>query len=180
MMARAAGAPTAVQLEMVNDFFNRHIRYAEDIALWGQDDYWAAPMQTIRRGAGDSEDYVIAKYASLRGLGIPARQLRLIYVRVRLAATGSGMFRPHMVLGYYPAPNSAPLILGSLVPNILPASERSDLAPVSSFNSRGLRLESASASRGNPIARLSPWRSVVRRMHAHGFLTPNQPTGKEK
>lgn len=170
-MQQAADAPIKRQLELINDFFNQHVRYRTDAALWGQEDYWAAPMQTMRRGAGDCDDYVIAKYASLVELGVPIDRLRLIYVRARLGAPGSGLSRAHMVLGYYATPTSVPLILDSLLPHIMPANQRNDLKPIFSFNSDGLWAGSSRQSRGDPVARLSPWRAVLQRMKEEGFLT---------
>lgn len=172
-MAQANSAAEKQQLEIINDFFNRHIRYSEDSQLWHQKDYWAAPMQTLHQGAGDCEDYVIAKYASLIELGVPAQRLRLIYVRARLGAPGSGLSRAHMVLGYYATPTAEPLVLDSLLPNIMPASQRGDLKPIFSFNGDGLWAGNSSQSRADPVARLSPWRSVLKRMRAEGFVTGN-------
>lgn len=168
-LQRAAGASLQTKLELINDFFNQHIRYATDASLWQQHDYWAAPLQTMRRGAGDCEDYVIAKYASLRELGIPADKLRLIYVRARLGAPGSGLSRPHMVLGYYRTPDAVPMLLDSLLPAIMPANQRPDLTPIFSFNADGLWDGNGPASAADPVARLSPWRSVIQRMQAAGF-----------
>ena len=45
-----------------------------------------------------------------------------------------------MVLSYYPAPEAEPLLLDNLVAEILPASLRTDLRPVYSFNSEGLSV----------------------------------------
>src|SRR5450830_1573519 len=36
--------PINDKLKRVNEFFNRHIAYGENIDVWGQDDYWATPM----------------------------------------------------------------------------------------------------------------------------------------
>lgn len=157
------------KLKLINDFFNQHIQYASDESLWQHNDYWSAPLQTMRRGAGDCEDYVIAKYASLRELGVPADKLRLIYVRARLEAPGNGSSRAHMVLGYYPSPGAIPLILDSLLPGIVPATERPDLTPIFSFNAHGLWDGDGPPSGADPVARLSPWRSVLERMQAAGF-----------
>lgn len=168
-LRQAKGAHLRAQLELINDFFNQHIQYASDASLWQQNDYWSAPLQTMRRGAGDCEDYVIAKYASLRELGVAADKLRLIYVRARLGAPGSGLSRAHMVLGYYPTPGSIPLVLDSLLPGIVPATQRPDLTPIFSFNAHGLWDTDNPASAADPVARLSPWRSVLERMQAAGF-----------
>ena len=75
-----------------------------------------------------------------------------------------------MVLGYYPSPQSEPVILDSLISTVLPASERTDLAPVFSFNSRGLWVgQGTAAASGSPTARLSLWREVLVRMQEEGI-----------
>ena len=75
------------QIRMVNEFFNRNIVYRSDQELWGSEDHWATPLEALGRAGGDCEDYSIAKYASLRMLGIPDSRLRLFYVHARLGAT---------------------------------------------------------------------------------------------
>lgn len=74
------------QLPAVNTFWNRAVLQSEDSVLWSQSDYWATPLETLGRGAGDCEDYVIGKYFSLLRLGVAVEKLRLIYVRARLGA----------------------------------------------------------------------------------------------
>lgn len=158
----------AVQLKGVNDFFNRRVRWLEDSQIWGEEDYWATPLETLGRGAGDCEDYSIAKYQTLKKLGVPGERLRMIYVRARLGR--GSVTQAHMVLGYYATPGAEPLVLDNLLPTILPASERDDLSPVFSFNSDGLWAGGASQSLAVPTQRLSRWRNVLLRMSAEGFL----------
>ena len=64
------------QVERVNAYVNA-FRYVPDVRNWGKSDYWASPEELFRRG-GDCEDYVIAKYLSLRAVGVPARDLRVL------------------------------------------------------------------------------------------------------
>lgn len=158
----------AVQLNGVNDFFNRQVRWLDDSQIWGEEDYWATPLETLGRGAGDCEDYSIAKYQTLKKLGVPGERLRMIYVRARLGR--GSVTQAHMVLGYYATPGAEPLVLDNLLPTILPASERDDLSPVFSFNSDGLWAGGASQSLAVPTQRLSRWRNVLLRMSAEGFL----------
>ena len=49
------------KIKRVNEFFNRRIAWGEDQVVWGQLDYWATPMDTLGKGAGDCEDFAIAK-----------------------------------------------------------------------------------------------------------------------
>ncbi|WP_146875789.1 transglutaminase-like cysteine peptidase [Halovibrio variabilis] len=156
------------QLRGVNDFFNRRIRWIDDIQVWGQEDYWATPLEAMGKGQGDCEDYSIAKYITLKQLGVTSRYLRMIYVRARIGR--SQITQAHMVLGYYSAPDAEPLVLDNIVPSITPASQRTDLDPLFSFNSDGLWAGGSSESRADPLARLSRWRSVIERMQTQGFL----------
>lgn len=177
LLAETRELDVDTQLARINTFFNRTIRFADDIVVWQQDDYWASPLETMGRGSGDCEDFTIAKYTSLRLLGVPDEQLRLIYVRARLGGPSSTLSQAHMVLGYYPSPDAEPLILDNLIGDILPASRRSDLQPVFSFNSAGLWVGGASRSSADPTARLSRWSRVLERMRAEGITLP--ATGAE-
>lgn len=160
-------APLQSQLREVNNFFNRRIRWVDDIDNWGREDFWATPLETMGRGQGDCEDYSIAKYVTLKQLGVPGEQLRLIYVRARIGR--SQITQAHMVLGWYETPAAEPLILDNLVPSIMPAAQRTDLDPLFSFNSQGLWAGGGTESRADPLARLSRWRSVIDRMQEQGF-----------
>ncbi len=168
LLERLRDADVETQLRGVNDFINRRVRWLEDPRVWGQDDYWATPLETLGRGAGDCEDFTIAKYVSLRELQVPEPRLRLIYVKARIGR--SRITQAHMVLGHYPTPESEPLILDNLVPSITPASQRTDLDPLFSFNGSGLWAGGSSRSRADPVARLSRWRSAIDRMRQQGFI----------
>ena len=168
-MASVAGADDAAKLKAVNDFYNQHLAYMEDIDNWGQLDYWASPLESLGKGAGDCEDYAIGKYFTLTSLGVPHARLRMVYVRASIAGAPNG-FVAHMVLAYYPTPEAEPLVLDNLQPAIRPAGERPDLAPVFSFNAEGLwqGVGSIRAS-GDPLTRLSKWREVLTRARQDGF-----------
>lgn len=168
LLERLANSEVGEQLREVNDFFNRRVRWLDDIDIWKQEDYWATPLETLGRGEGDCEDFTIAKYITLKQLGVPGERLRMIYVRARLGR--SDMSQAHMVLGYYRHPSVEPLVLDNLVPSITPASQRTDLTPVFSFNSDGLWAGGSSESRADPTQRLSRWRNVLGRMQEQGFL----------
>ncbi|WP_372612289.1 transglutaminase-like cysteine peptidase [Halomonas sp.] len=168
LLDRLAGADLRTQLREVNDFFNRRIRWVDDIVAWGQEDYWATPLEALGNRQGDCEDYSIGKYVTLKQLGVPGDQLRMIYVRARIGR--SQIVQAHMVLGYYETPAAEPLLLDNLVPSITPASQRTDLDPVFSFNSSGLWAGSSTQSRADPLARLSRWRNAISRMQQQGFI----------
>lgn len=169
LMEEARAMPEDEKLKSINVFFNRRMRYASDQDVWGQTDYWASPLEFMGKSAGDCEDYAIAKYVSLQMLGVPAEKLRMIYVRARFGGPGSTNSEAHMVLGYYPAPGDEPLILDSLVGSIRPASSRTDLMPIFSFNTQGLWVGGATSSAADPTARLSQWRAVIERMRQEGL-----------
>jgi predicted transglutaminase-like cysteine proteinase len=152
------------RLQVVNQFFNHQVRYAEDIDVWRETDYWATPIQALWKGAGDCEDYAIAKYFSLRHLGIPSDKLRITYVKALQQN------RAHMVLTYYSSPNAMPLVLDSLMDDIKFANQRNDLVPVYSFNAEGLWLTGAGGDRKvGDTKRLSRWQDVLTKMTAEGF-----------
>lgn len=153
----------------VNDFINSNTSFMEDIDHWHQSDYWATPLETLGSGAGDCEDYTIAKYVALLQMGITVDHLRLIYVKAQIGGPASRVFQAHMVLGYYAQPDSIPLILDSLVNDIASADKRTDLHPVFSFNSDGLWVGNQPQPQIDPTARLSRWRDLLDRMKQEGF-----------
>ena len=57
-------------LRDVNQFFNQRYQFVDDIDLWKQPDYWATPLESMARAAGDCEDYTIAKYFTLLELAV--------------------------------------------------------------------------------------------------------------
>ncbi|WP_428839699.1 transglutaminase-like cysteine peptidase [Achromobacter spanius] len=154
------------KLTTANDFWNQTLLSSEDSTLWKQADYWATPLESLGRGAGDCEDYVIGKYFTLLAMGVPANKLRFIYVRARVGGPASSSQVAHMVLGYYDTPNAVPLVLDSLISTILPATQRRDLTPVFSFNADGVYVDGKAAA---PVDRLSRWRDLLQRMERDGI-----------
>lgn len=171
LVASMQAAPDADRIKRTNDYFNRQIQFGEDIAIWGQLDYWATPMETIGKGAGDCEDFAIAKYFTLKAMGTAPEKLRLIYVRAKTGSAESAPTQAHMVLAYYAQPDAEPLVMDNLVSEIRPASRRPDLIPVFSFNSEGV-FTGTSGRDGAPaagVARLSRWEDLLKRAYAEGF-----------
>ena len=166
MAERAAAMPDERErLTAINAFFNTRVAFRDDIETWGQIDYWATPLELLDKGAGDCEDYAIAKYMSLLSAGVPQARLRLVYVRAQF----QGRPQAHMVLAYYAQPESEPLILDNINPEIRPASLRPDLTPVFSFNGEGLGSGVGATTAGNPLVRLSLWRDLLAKAKAEGF-----------
>lgn len=120
-------------LEKVNNFFNM-LRFISDINLWSETDYWATPIEFIGVNGGDCEDFAIAKYFTLRELGIADEKLRITMV------TAMSLNQYHMVVAYYDTPSSVPLILDNIESTITPATKRKDLIPIFSFNGTQLWL----------------------------------------
>ncbi|MBX3622874.1 MAG: transglutaminase-like cysteine peptidase [Rhizobacter sp.] len=168
LLMQAKGQDEPAQLQSINQFFNRHILFRDDTVAWGQNDYWASPLESLDKGQGDCEDYAIAKYFSLLAVGMPTSKLRLVYVRAQIGGP-QGAVQAHMVLAYYAAPGAEPLILDNLITEVRPASRRPDLVPVFSFNSEGLWQGVGAQTAGDPSARLSRWREVLVKARAEGF-----------
>ncbi len=139
-----------------NTFWN-YIPYVRDLRHWGADDYWATPLESLGSNGGDCEDYAIGKYFTLKALGVPAQKLRITYVRA-LKWNES-----HMVLAYYPEPDADPYILDNLVPSVLPASQRTDLEPVYSFNDDDLWTVTQQNSVGKS-SQIRKWRDLLEKM----------------
>ncbi|MBD9484675.1 transglutaminase-like cysteine peptidase [Pseudomonas sp. PDM14] len=150
------------KLVTVNRFFNRQLRFSADQQNWQQEDYWATPIEALLKGAGDCEDYSVAKYFTLRRLGIPSEKLRITYVKALRYN------QAHMVLTYYAEPGAPPLVLDNLIGEIRPAAERKDLLPVYSFNAEGLYLP-GSVSKKSDAKKLSRWQELMKKMRAEGF-----------
>ncbi|MEH6533191.1 MAG: transglutaminase-like cysteine peptidase [Photobacterium frigidiphilum] len=146
------------KLREVNNFFNQLI-FIDDIKLWGKEDFWATPLEFLGVGAGDCEDFSIAKYFSLRELGVADNKLRLVYVK----ALELNQF--HMVVAYYPTPSSVPLLLDNLNGDIKPATERPDLLPIYSFNASKLWLmkQKGQGQLAGKASRLSLWNDLRQR-----------------
>lgn len=135
MLESSKDENTLTKIKNVNDFFNK-ITYKSDLSVWGIKDYWATPFEFMGVGAGDCEDYAIAKYFSLIKLGIPDEKLRITYVSYKKA--NSKFEQAHMVLTYYHKTGVEPVVLDNIDKTLQVASKRTDLKPVYSFNASGL------------------------------------------
>ena len=140
ILNRSVGRAEMEQLKLTNDFINLiefiHSPYYQDGL-----DFRLSPMAFLILGAGDSEEFSMAKYFTLRKMGIQASRLRLTYTERQSNHT------PHMVLAYYPSADADPLILDYLDKNIRPLSQRQDLRPVYSFDAEQLWLMQPDANR---------------------------------
>jgi predicted transglutaminase-like cysteine proteinase len=124
LVARLADRPRREKIDRVNAFFNR-MPYALDPAAWGANDYWATPLQFLSR-SGDCEDYAIAKFVTLRQLGIGSDEMRIVVVddtNLRVA---------HAVLVV--AEEDRLLVLDNQVPDVLDSRRILHYRPVFSLN----------------------------------------------
>lgn len=147
------------KLHAVNDFFNQ-VEFISDQLLWKKNDYWATPVEFLVQNGGDCEDFSIAKYFTLKKMGVDEDKLNLTYVKALK------LNQAHMVLTYFATPEAEPLVLDNLNPDILPASTRNDLMPVFSFNGRGLWL-AKERSRGTMVGSsdgYKQWMDLLQRM----------------
>lgn len=150
------------QLRQVNHFFNQHVNYVSDQKHWGQKDYWATPYESLTTHGADCEDFVIAKYYTLKELGVEVEKMRITYVKALR------INQAHMVLTYFPTPDAIPLVLDNLIGNIVSADRRKDLEPVYSFNASGMwleRMKGQGIRMGNPN-KLDLWTGLRLRMSA--------------
>lgn len=155
------------KMRLVNHFFNKKITFVDDIVHWKEKDYWATPIEFIGTKGGDCEDFALAKYFTLKAMGVDPTKMRLMYVR---ALT---INQPHMVLIYSEKFDQMPLVLDNINPKILPANQRRDLKPVYSFNGDGLWLAKAKGL-GKQVkgkGDVARWEDIVSRLEHSEFKT---------
>lgn len=157
MMNEARNLDDMGKMEKVNDFFNQ-TPYTSDKETWGVSDYWATRLEFIGRDKADCEDYVIAKYFTLKELGVPTSKLYMTYAKSLRYKTA------HMVLTYYETPRSVPLVMDNYNYKILPASQRDDLIPIYSFSGDELfNAKQAQIGKMVPAAarQTRPWDELI-------------------
>lgn len=163
LVAEQQNTSEAEKLRAVNQFFNQ-MTFVDDEQHWGREDYWATPIEFLASNGGDCEDFSIAKYFTLKAVGVSMNKLRITYVKaLRLN-------QAHMVLTYFPEPGADPLVLDNIIAIILPASQRQDLRPVYSFNGDGLWLSKSrnASKRLGGADDLNLWRDFRLRMEQLG------------
>ena len=162
LIQQLTAAPVQEKLAGVNAFFNQ-VRFLDDRSHWRQEDYWATPVEFLISNGGDCEDFAIAKYYTLKELGVPIDKMSLTYVKAL------ELNQAHMVLTYYPTPDAIPLVLDNLIGDIRRADQRPDLLHVYTFNGDNLWL-SKRGRRAQLVGnsdRLKPWVKLQSRVDAN-------------
>ena len=157
--ARATDRAVAAEaLPDTNAAVNRASAHLPDAVT----DDWATPTELRARGAGDCEDFAIAKYFALLAQGLPPSRLRLAYVRLQLG--GGAVWQPHVVLVVLPsddAPIDTAEVLDSVLDDVRPLARRPDLDVRMSFNADGLWPGLARGPAARPPAQLRRWARVL-------------------
>ena len=159
--------PEDVQLQRVNEFFNRRVRFAEDSQVWGQTDYWATPLEVLagrRRLRGPC----------LRQVFHPARarvaedRLRMTYVRARIG--GARQQRDPGAHGAELLRHARRGAAGARQPG-----HRHPAGVGAARSGAGFQFQHAGHLRGRatqasqPVDRVSRWREMLLRMNAEGL-----------
>lgn len=117
--------PLEEQLTAVNNWSNAH-PYIIDQLNWGVNDYWETPYEFMELN-GDCEDYAISKYYSLRALGVPPEQMRVMIVQ---DLNLGGII--HAILGVYN--NEGMTILDNQITQLMPAMNIYHYRPIYGVN----------------------------------------------
>lgn len=123
-LAPLNGLPLTQMANEVNNLMNK-VRYIGDQKNWGKSDYWETPVEFLTYG-GDCEDFAIAKYASLRALGVPDRAMRIAIVK----DLEKGI--PHAILIVYT--EDGPMVLDNQIKRMTEASSIAHYKPIYSIN----------------------------------------------
>lgn len=121
------GRPVAEQLREVNRYANE-MAYVLDLENYRVEDYWAVPREFLGNG-GDCEDFAIAKFFSLRWLGFPGAEMRVVVVQ------DTNLRAPHAVLAV--GRGGDILVLDNQVREVVPHRQVVHYAPVYSINQQG-------------------------------------------
>jgi len=118
------GKPLYEMANDVNNLMNK-IRYIGDKKNWGRSDYWETPIEFLSYG-GDCEDFAIAKYVSLRALGVPDKAMRIAVVK----DLEKGI--PHAILIVYT--EQGPMVLDNQIKQMTSANRINHYKPIFTIN----------------------------------------------
>ena len=94
---------------------------------YGQEDFWAPPVEFMTSRDGDCADFSTAKYFTLREPGADDIKMRITYARAL------ELNQAHTVLNFFSNSDKEPLIPDNLINEIKPTSQRTNLKPVYNF-----------------------------------------------
>jgi len=141
-------------IDTLNYTINR-IPYKSDPDRWGQNDYWATPLEFYVGDGGDCEDYAIAKYFALIEQGIPYQNLLLT-----AGELDSGGL--HMVLLLT---TDQPYVLDSMHNHVIPLSEFTEFTIMYSFNESVLIINDDTYD----VKLLTKWQNLLSKMNYKNF-----------
>jgi predicted transglutaminase-like cysteine proteinase len=118
------GLPLIEMANEVNNLMNK-VRYIGDNKNWGKSDYWETPVEFLTYG-GDCEDFAIAKYVSLRALGVPDQAMRIAIVKDLQKGIA------HAVLIVYT--ENGPMVLDNQIKKMTEADDIEHYKPIFSIN----------------------------------------------
>ncbi|MGE4312835.1 MAG: transglutaminase-like cysteine peptidase [Pseudobdellovibrionaceae bacterium] len=122
--------------QAVNKMVNA-TKYVPDTRNYKKTDYWATPVEFFTKG-GDCEDYAIAKYTSLRMLGVPESRMRIAIVQDMVKRV------PHAILVVYG--DDGTYILDNQSEAMKYAENVTSYKPIFSINRTGWWLHKAPAT----------------------------------
>ena len=114
------------KLAYINRQINNLISYESDRSIYGKEDYWALPQESLQTSRGDCEDYVILKFALLKKLGVPARSMSMVVLK----DTARNLY--HAVLAV--STNKGRFILDNVHNNVLLDKQLAHYLPLYSFS----------------------------------------------
>ncbi len=85
IVAQGASRYGLARIGLINRAVNMAIIPTSDMKQWGVADRWSPPLETLRTGRGDCEDYAIVKYAALIDSGVAKDDVKLVIVRNRFS-----------------------------------------------------------------------------------------------
>lgn len=138
------------KVRTINAFLNQ-IPYVTDMAMWGVEDRWSMPYEFLATGAGDSEDFAIAKFYALWASGIAADQMSLAVSLHPL------MDEEHVVLLVNLPGSEKPLVLDSLTYDLEYLDDRPELLLVRTLESQ-LFLPRMKSNRDQLLEVVIDWR----------------------
>lgn len=120
--ARMAQTKNAFEgLSLINSSVNNLVQYRSDTV-----DHWASPVETATRGAGDCEDFAIAKMWLLRSIGYTPESLQLVVLK----DTRTGYY--HAVLAVHV--NARNYILDNMSNRVTVDTAFANYKPIESFS----------------------------------------------